>query len=347
MINTAYSVDSNKPIESAMLMRRNYRPYEKMELEEIDNENNTIKNLEDTLNGNNTTYYEYSRYWHGYMIYLKPLLVFFTYSQIRVIFSTIIIILSILLIYLVYKKINIYISLATLLMLIVSNFYFIGMSLQYSSVFIIMLVTSIYVILKYKHIKEITSVIFVVGMLTSFFDLLTTPLLTLGIPVIYYMILRDNENKDNLKILFKIIIYWCLGYGIMWISKWIISDQLYQTGTIERAMQKIRLLSNSKEQLNLGVISTIRNNLIYLNETFIMTLIVLAVIFSLINKKNVKRKIVYFIISIIPFIWFAAIKNHSYVHARFTYRNLLITVFALSIIIIENIKEYLNISKNN
>lgn len=31
MINTAYSVDSNKPIESAMLMRRNYRPYEKME----------------------------------------------------------------------------------------------------------------------------------------------------------------------------------------------------------------------------------------------------------------------------------------------------------------------------
>lgn len=179
------------------------------------------------------------------------------------------------------------------------------------------------------------------------FDLLTTPLLTLGIPVIYYMILRDNENKDNLKILFKIIIYWCLGYGIMWISKWIISDQLYQTGTIERAMQKIRLLSNSKEQLNLGVISTIRNNLIYLNETFIMTLIVLAVIFSLINKKNIKRKIVYFIISIIPFIWFAAIKNHSYVHARFTYRNLLITVFALSIIIIENIKEYLNISKNN
>lgn len=232
MINTAYSVDSNNPLESAILMRRNYRPNEELELEKIDNENNTIENLKDTLNGNNTIYYEYSRYWHGYMIWLRPLLAFFNYSQIRIILTVIIITLSIMLIYLTYKKINIYISSATLFMLIVSNFYFIGMSLQYSSVFIIMLLTSIYVILKYKHIKEITTVFFIVGILTSFFDLLTTPLLTLGIPIIYYMLLRNTENKDNLKILFKIIIYWALGYGIMWISKWIVSDCLYQTGTI-------------------------------------------------------------------------------------------------------------------
>lgn len=112
-------------------------------------------------------------------------------------------------------------------------------------------------------------------------------------------------------------------------------------------MQKIALLSNSKEQLNISIISVIKNNIKYINETFIMALIVLAIIFTFINKNNIKRKIPYLIISIIPFIWLAAIKNHSYVHARFTYRSLLITVFALSIIIIENVKEYLYISKNN
>ena len=347
MINTAYSTDSNEPLKSAMLMRRNYRPDENMELDKIDNENNTIKNLNDTLIGENRTYYEYSRYWHGYIIYLRPLLVFFNYSQIRIILTIIIISLSITLLYLAYKRINLSVALSTLLMLLVGNFCFIGMSLQYSSTFIIMLITSMYIILRYEKIKEISSVFFIVGILTSFFDLLTTPLITLGIPAIYYMILRNNENKDNLKKLVNIVICWGLGYGIVWISKWIISDCLYQTGTITRAMQKIALLSASKEQFNQSAITVINRNIIYINATFFYLLIILAIIFSAMNKDNIKEKIPYVLMAIIPFIWYILIKNHSYVHARFTHRNLLLTVFSLSIIILENVKEYLKISNNN
>ena len=281
------------------------------------------------------------------MIYLRPLLVFFNYSQIRIILTIIIISLSITLLYLVYKKINLNIALSTLLMLLVGNFCFIGMSLQYSSTFIIMLITSIYIIFRYEKIKEINSIFFIVGLLTSFFDLLTTPLITLGIPAIYYVVLKNNENKDNLRKLVNIVICWGLGYGTMWISKWIVSDCLYQTGTITRAMQKIALLSASKEQFNPNAISVINENIIYINATFFYLLIILAIIFTVMNKKNTKEKIPYALMAIIPFIWYILIKNHSYVHARFTHRNLLLTVFSLSIIIIENVKEYLNVSKNN
>lgn len=348
MINTAYSVDPRKPLKSAILMRRNYRPNEDLSLEKIDNENNTIENLERTLEGSNTTYYEYSRYWHGYMIYLRPLLALFDYTQIRVILQSIIIILSVILMYLSYKKINIYALIATIFTLVISNFCFIGMSIQYSSAFIIMILASIYIILEHKHIKDITQVFFIIGILTSFFDLLTTPLITLGIPLIYWIVLKNIEDKVDLKTVFRIIAYWGIGYGVMWISKWIISDCLYQTGTITRALEKVTLLSNSKEEVAPNFIETIAKNIKYIiNKEILYSIIILSIILSFMNKKDIKRKTPYIIIAIIPFIWFILIKNHSYVHARFTCRNLLLTIFSLSILILENIKEYLNVSKIN
>lgn len=347
MINTAYSVDSNEPVKSAILMRRNYRPNEGLELEKIDNENNTINNLNETLEGTNTTYYEYSRYWHGYMMYLRPLLVLFNYSQIRVILQLLIIVISIILMYVVYKYINISTSIATLFMLIVANFYFIGMSLQYSSVFIIMLFSSIYITVRYKKIKRVYDVFFIIGMLTSFFDLLTTPLLTLGIPVIYYIILRNKENKQTLKSLFITMISWGLGYGVMWASKWIISDCICQTGTISRALQKITLLSTDTNQVNPRILEVFNKNIMFVNATFVATLIAVTILLTLMNRKNIKQKIPYIIVAALPFIWYMLIKNHSFIHARFTWRNLLLTIFVLTIITMTNISEYLNSSKKN
>lgn len=211
-----------------------------------------------------------------------------------------------------------------------------------------MLLASIYIILKHKYIKDITQVFFIIGILTSFFDLLTTPLITLGIPLIYWVTLKNIEDKANLKDVFKITVYWGIGYGVMWISKWIISDCLYQTGTITRALEKVTLLSNSTKEVSPNMAETITENIKYIiNKRVLYLIVFLSVILSLINRKTIKRKIPYIIIAIIPFIWFILIKNHSYVHARFTCRNLLLTIFALSILILENIKEYLNISKIN
>ena len=180
MINTALSVDSTKPIESTILMRRGYRANEGLELKEAGTNDIPIKSLEENINETNTTYFQYQRYWHGYMIFLRPLLVLFNYTQIRIILIATFIMLSLILVYLTYKKINIYICIATIFMLLISSFIFIGMSIQYSSVFIIMLISSIYIIMKckeYNNIK-ILNVFFIIGILTSFFDLLTAPLLT-------------------------------------------------------------------------------------------------------------------------------------------------------------------------
>ena len=65
----------------------------------------------------------------------------------------------------------------------------------------------------------------------------------------------------------------------------------------------------------------------------------------MIFNKNVKEYIEYICISILPIIWMLVIRNHSAVHHFFTYRNLLIFLFANMIILEINLKELFNIKK--
>ena len=63
---------------------------------------------------------------------------------------------------------------------------------------------------------------------------------------------------------------------------------------------------------------------------------VATMIFSSLRKKE-KDIDQYLLISVLPFVWYILIKNHSYIHARFTYRILLISIFAWLIIVLKNL----------
>ena len=100
MINTAYSVDSHTPLESSMLARKNYIPGQTEEVY-IDSQYNLgasskyinqsngdlyqTKELYGLMHGEKITdSFEYARYWHGYLVILRPLLAIMSYSGIRI-----------------------------------------------------------------------------------------------------------------------------------------------------------------------------------------------------------------------------------------------------------------------
>ena len=62
------------------------------------------ENLKETVVENKLPNTEYSRYWHGSMIYLKPLLLFFNIKQIKIINCILIIILTSYLLILILKR---------------------------------------------------------------------------------------------------------------------------------------------------------------------------------------------------------------------------------------------------
>lgn len=122
MINTVYSIDSNHPLESSLLCRKNYIPgvtkvvFEDTALElksaskykQLDQ----VGELNDTVNKDIQESFEYARYWHGYLVLLRPALCITNVEGIRIIMSVVFIMLGIILTFLIAKKINILSALA-------------------------------------------------------------------------------------------------------------------------------------------------------------------------------------------------------------------------------------------
>lgn len=305
MINTAYSVDSEEPLKSALLARRNYQGNRKEELTLIDiDSESTIENLEYTLKEKNTEYCEYSRYWHGYLVFLRSLLLFMDYAKIRILLIILIDTLLLITCYYIWKRINLQYALCFFVsMILTASIHLIGLSLQYSSVFIIALCTTLCILFK-KDKVNIHTLLFITGGITAFMDLLTCPIITLGIPLIIYVALNEKKDlKDVVKMIIKLGICWGVGYSGIWISKWLITDSICKTNTIESALNKIKGYSgiNKNLNINISIIDAFIENMEYILP-IILTLISI-ILYSIVivgKKKCLLKNLPYLILAILP-----------------------------------------------
>ena len=134
MVNTAYSINTKTPFYSAITARKNYIEgitkivYPDMigELKSSSKHKNLtqVGDLIDTVNNDTDESFEYARYWHGYLVFLRPLLVFFNITQIRALLYIALVILAIILLYLLYKRVNIQTAFIFLFGLIVCDYFF-------------------------------------------------------------------------------------------------------------------------------------------------------------------------------------------------------------------------------
>ena len=121
MLNTAYSIDTSTPLASPMLARKNYIPGQTQRVfmdlngnlgasENYKADNGDIYQVPEfygLMHGENIAdSFEYARYWHGYLIFLRPLLVIMDYQGIRILMQVITIILMIVMLGLIAKKIK-------------------------------------------------------------------------------------------------------------------------------------------------------------------------------------------------------------------------------------------------
>lgn len=367
MINTAYSIDSRQPLYSAFVARKNYIPEVTTEIYEDSvgelkssskyKYHNEVGELNDLVNGEKVESFEYGRYWHGYLIILRPLLVLFNINQLRIILTILLAILAIILSNLISKKINFLIGIIFLIGLLSVEYFYLGYSLQGIFVFIIMMLTSIIISSKYNKIKSFGLIFFITGMLTNFFDFLTVPIVTLMVPLIVYFLLKQREEALDIKTIFMVIIKysfaWGIGYGLTWLTKWVLVDILFDKNMISVALNQVLYRSTAKTSVNVyNMYSVINKNLEYISATLIISILCTWLVINLKvllkkhrivkqNKEEVLTKLLpYFVILIVPFGWYALLQNHSYYHAFFTYRNLIITNICFNIIIAEIFLSY-------
>lgn len=284
--------------------------------------------------------YSYARYWHGYLIFLKPLFMLFDYPSIRIInfFSqySLLFILIMLLVEKGYKKLlpPIFFLLVFLYPITVSK------SLQFSSVYYILILSLIGIFYKKDKIPQIAWIYFlVIGMLTSFLDLLTYPLVTLGIPLILYFVLFIHKDiKTTLIKWIELCFFWGLGYAGMWFGKWVLATVLVNENVLLDAFQAISTRAareTSSETISTIAVLTKNINMLVENKIYLIALagymlwLIGRCVFITHNKIKAIMVLPIGVSAILPFIWYFVLGNHSYIHFWFTYRILTISVFSI------------------
>ena len=340
MLNLAVSADGKEPLKSAMKNpHRSTLSYSKGEIDKVED-------LEGVMTNKDYEVKSYSRYWHGYLTILRPLLVLFSYTEIRYINMFVLGLLFIITNMLVKKKLGMGIMISFFASIMMTMFIIVPMSLQFSSLFYITFISMIILLYYDKQIKEHKLgiyIFFIIGSITSFLDLLTAPVMTLGIPLVTYILLcqKNNEIKINPIIntieIIKMSIVWALGYGLTWATKWVVASIILKENVVSNALNQILArTSDTSWDIALTAKAVIEKNEDIIYTDFILKFIPILIIFWLIGiifyrkeKQEILNILPLFLIAIIPYAWYTVLKNHSYIHYWFTYRSLAVTTFSV------------------
>lgn len=291
--------------------------------------------------GSDLEHTSYSRYWHGYLVLLKPLLSMFNYGQVR--FIIMLFQLSLFLVIvakLTMKRKELIFPL--FFMWIFMNPIATMCSLQFNNVTILTFIAVVLVIHfeeRWKGDLNKWELLFlVIGALTSYFDLLTYPLLTLGIPLLLWLSFYNSVSfSTKMEGIIFISIFWAIGYGGMWAGKWIIGSIVTGENVIQNAVEFMQVRTSSLVTEKRGVTywEVIKRQLL-ISWRYVLTACLLAFILIL-HKIRKSEKIdfisflPYVLVGAYPLIWYGVLKNHSYIHAFFTYRELSISIVAFLI----------------
>lgn len=344
LLAIAYQYDSSEPLSSVMSSSYYYSPYE--------NENeNLLRAVTEGKKANR----QYLRYWHGSNSLVRPLLVFFSLKQIYWLNGVVLAVLSICLLTVLVKN-KAYAPAAGILAgLIMTAFWFVPLSLEYTWTYLLMLGMSIAGVWLVRHGKQKSmGFLFMTGgMVTNYMDFLTTETITLTIPLLLVLWMELHENPEAsrgriLKRAGKMVLIWGMGYAGMWITKWMLASLIlhenvmpYVTGHIgERLGGDIGI---GQMTYFLGAIS--RNITCLFPFGYGMTgifagfFLLLFIVYTayVYHRKQLCRWhiFIYLSVGMIPYIRYLVLHNHSYLHCFFTYRAQMSAILAAALIMEE------------
>ena len=274
--------------------------------------------------------WSYGRYWHGYLTYLKPLLWLTDYQHIRSVLMFSQIGLFTLLLWKLFKQKPIFIIPATMSWLFL-NPATTFMQLQYASMTTLMFLGMLGVLYlqKCKMTGYLWSVYFMlIGICASYFDLLTFPSITLGVPLLLWYCF--DYGRYDLKNLMKQIVAmsasWTFGYGGFWASKWILGTLITGTNWIRNAMGAVANRSSGMwGKTDASFLRVVRLKFASVDSIFYIALAVLVIAiiwfcYKHYRKINMCHVVPLLFIGLYPLIWYLALRNHS-LHG-FTHRTL-------------------------
>lgn len=286
-----------------------------------------------------------ARYWLGYLIVLKPLLLAFTYMDIRMLnMMAQGLLLAGILTLMIKRGLRSY-ALPFALSMVCITPAITGLSLQFSTALLVMLIAMLALLWKPSLVENRlgdAAFFMLTGMATSYFDFLTYPLVTFGMPFILWLLLhREESARQRWLRLLRCGAAWCAGYLGMWAGKWLLAF-LYDGETFWwTVMGSVEKRTSAEIMEAGGVISRLdalrETASVFFKKPYLLLALATAAVYGvrLIRAGGVGRGkpspslcLALLAVAALPFLWFWLTANHAYSHAFYTSRTLAVTVFS-------------------
>ena len=302
--------------------------------------------------------WNYPQYWHGYLAILKPALMFAPVYDLRLLnfYAQMFLITTAMI--LIYRRLGLLEMYAFLLVVAVINPVTTAMNFQNSDIFYIVLLSTIFILLRNEFLLRGQNYLYfflIIGIVTAYFDFLTYPVTDLGIPLCVCVLMNRKffftaELKKVAQKLSSYLFAWGFGYGGMWFAKWCLAacivDNFIYVSLLNAQYRASSFTALSEGGIQFTAFDVIDKNLdALLGGPFSIVLLLTAIgIICLLvvqrQKFYVTKSMVlsFAVIILLPFAWYAVLKNHSYVHPFLEYRNLSIALFGLTCFFSESLR---------
>lgn len=325
IMNQIYNIDRKHPVRSAMIVNRSSEGG-------LDWDQPGL--LLRRVHGEELKSHQYSRYWHGNTFLFRFVLLLMDFNMLRWTLYLISGLLMVMLLCAYYPEAGTLKTMVLSFGFLVTCGFVTQFSMQFFPVLALTLIGSLLVIKRDKS-KDFGLLFFIVGSLTCYFDLLTAPLLTLGIPLAVMLSLNKESQFDlkrNLLTIIKLILLWGLGFALTFFMKWVLASLILGQNVLADAYEVALYRMDTEDFTRWDALS--RNFKMIPLWMIIVAVAVLIVIDVVRHKRlNCKKALAYLLVGVMPLVWYLLLSNHSYIHWWFTYRLLAITITCLMLML--------------
>lgn len=285
----------------------------------------------------------YGRYWHGYLVFLRPLLMLMGYEDIRACIAMLQYGLAVAVLIAVYRQ-----GLKKVLIPLVAGLLTITplgtqVSIQFLCVYVLALGGAWLMLEKHEWLhRKASSILYfylLLGILTSYFDFFTYPMVTLCFSLFFELFfVRTETAKASFGILLRAGVMWAVGYFGMWVSKWVwgtlLTDDNFFADAVQAAMGHVSRDSAAGTFSRWDALILNFKDLSRAAYGILYALCIGSVLWTwkrnpVSSSKMAIPGLTLLGVALIPMVWIMVTYNHAYIHHFFTHKDLSICVVAI------------------
>mgnify|MGYP003291237373 CR=1 FL=1 len=284
--------------------------------------------------------FSYARYWHGYLIWLRPLLLVTTITGVRVVQYVVLAALFAAVVWLLRRRCGLRAAFWFVVSQLLVTVFWVPHQVQYFTTFCIAYAGCAWVLARPRRAGQLSIALVVLGTCTAFCDLLVTPIITLGLPVAVWLCCLPQRAASGARQCLPVIggsLCWGAGYAMCWGLKWVLATLITGQDIIGDAIHQagVRTTADTWHGMELSwgnifrfVGDTLSQRGLLWPVVLVAILCIAAFLLCLRNKEALLRALPIGLTALMAPVWLALLRTHSIQHGWFTWRSLTVSIFA-------------------